>query len=453
MTNISACVIVKNEEKNLPRWLAAVQSFADDMIVVDTGSSDNSKAIAQAAGAKVFDFKWINDFSAAKNFALSKARGRWIVFPDADEYFDEVSQKSIPALLKSLEKKNILGVTCPLVDIDVDDNNRIMGTIVQLRIFRNLPQLRYQGYVHEVLAGLSQKNIYLARELTVYHTGYSARVNRQKLQRNLELLENARSQRGDDPGEWHYFMDCYYGLNDYEGAIEYARKIIAEVSLPTHDRKNAWETWASSCLRGRHSLREALEVLARGLQEYPEFYRLKSMQGLCWFEGGCYDEAAKCLREALAGEAKLAGRQDDEAVTDGSRRLLPHIHARLGEMAYMQGNDEEALVEYMNALQLNPLLPDIVRQFQSLLQKQSIGPADQIGLLGQIYSGREKTLFLAEHLTPRAGQVWLYYRKKAGLPVEEAEAFLVGGHASAAALAASRQAEACRQVRAWAAAH
>lgn len=449
---ISACVIVKNEEGNLPQWLSSVQSFADEMIVVDTGSKDNSKAIAQAAGAKVFDFKWINDFAAAKNFAISKAGGRWIVFPDADEYFDEASQKRLPSLLHQVEARgNVLGVTCPLINIDRDDNNRVTEAIVQLRIFRNLPQLRYHGYIHEVLTGIPRGGLYLARELTVYHTGYSSRQQTRKFLRNLEMLKAGRREHGDDPREWHYFMDSYYGLKDYEKSIDFARKILADASLPRHDRKNAWETWASACLKGGRTLREALEALEGGLQEFPQFYRLKSMMGLCFFEGKLYEEAEKALREALAGEEELSGRQDDEAVTDTSRRLLPHIHARLGEMAYMKGREEEALVEYVSALQENRLLPEILRGFQSLLQKQGVGAVDQIELLGSLYSGREDYLFLARALSPRAGQVWLYYRKKAGLSTDEADAFLLAGHIPAAALEAGRQLQAAGKVKEWAA--
>ena len=75
MAKISACVIVKNEEKNLPRWLESVKRLAEEIIVVDTGSSDATVSIAEAAGAKVFHFPWIDDFAAAKNFALEQASG------------------------------------------------------------------------------------------------------------------------------------------------------------------------------------------------------------------------------------------------------------------------------------------------------------------------------------------------------------------------------------------
>ena len=82
---VSACVIAKNEERNLPRWLDSMREVADELIVVDTGSTDATVALAEQAGARVFHFTWIDDFAAAKNYALDQARGRWILFLDADE--------------------------------------------------------------------------------------------------------------------------------------------------------------------------------------------------------------------------------------------------------------------------------------------------------------------------------------------------------------------------------
>lgn len=450
MVFISACVIVKNEAQNLPSWLASVKAFADEMIVVDTGSTDNTKALAQAAGARVFDFKWINDFSAAKNFAIDQARGKWIAFPDADEYFDTASQKILRTLLRRLDaRREIQGVTCPLHNIDVDDGNRLLSVVVQLRLFRNRPELRYQGDVHEMIPGIPPQCIYLARELGIIHTGYSSHCQREKSQRNLKMLLEGQQGR-ENPVDWHYIMDCYYGLSDYERAIVYAKKIIDAPALPVRDRKKAWETWASSCLKGGHAMKETLEALEGGLEEFPCFTRLRAMKGLCLFVEDRYEEAEQLLRKALAEEEQLAAGKEDESVTDSARRLLPHIHARLGEMAYMRGNDEEALMEYTHALQLNRFLPDILCSFQSLLQKQGIGAADQISLLQGLYNSREDVLFLGRSLTPKAGQVWLYYRKKAGITVDEADAFLIGAHFPAAVLEAGRAVVACRRVREWA---
>ena len=102
---ISACVIAKNEAENLPRWLASMRVFADEMIVVDTGSTDATVEIARAGGARVCHFDWINDFAAAKNFALDQAQGDWVVFTDADEYFTEESEPRVRPLIEEYDKK------------------------------------------------------------------------------------------------------------------------------------------------------------------------------------------------------------------------------------------------------------------------------------------------------------------------------------------------------------
>ena len=88
---ISACVITKNEEKNIVKWLDCMKEIADEIIVVDTGSKDNTVETAKKYDAKVYEIKWENDFSAAKNYAIDRASGDWIIFLDADEYFTKRS--------------------------------------------------------------------------------------------------------------------------------------------------------------------------------------------------------------------------------------------------------------------------------------------------------------------------------------------------------------------------
>ena len=83
---ISACVIVKNEEKNIGQWLNNMRQIADEIVVVDTGSTDNTINILENAGITPYHFTWCNDFAAAKNYAIQQATGDWIVFLDADEY-------------------------------------------------------------------------------------------------------------------------------------------------------------------------------------------------------------------------------------------------------------------------------------------------------------------------------------------------------------------------------
>ena len=115
---LSQCMIVKNEEKNIERALTWGKKIVCEQIVVDTGSTDRTVEIAERMGAKLFHFEWIDDFAAAKNFALSKAKGNWIAFLDADEYF---SDKDALHLLKILETMNptveCTSVSLPIVNL------------------------------------------------------------------------------------------------------------------------------------------------------------------------------------------------------------------------------------------------------------------------------------------------------------------------------------------------
>lgn len=92
MATVSVCMIVKNEEKVLERCLTSLQGIWDELVIVDTGSTDATKEIAARFTDKVYDFAWIDDFSAARNFAFSKAGCDYIYSADADEYLDETNR-------------------------------------------------------------------------------------------------------------------------------------------------------------------------------------------------------------------------------------------------------------------------------------------------------------------------------------------------------------------------
>src|SRR3989344_3837469 len=100
MQTISLCMIARNEELYLEQCLNSVKDLADEIIIVDTGSTDKTKEIAKKFGAKVFDFKWVDDFSAARNESLKHAAKDWILVLDADETLDEKGKKAIKELAK-----------------------------------------------------------------------------------------------------------------------------------------------------------------------------------------------------------------------------------------------------------------------------------------------------------------------------------------------------------------
>ena len=115
---LSQCMIVKNEEKNIRRALSWGKDILWEQIVVDTGSTDRTAALAKEMGAKVFYFSWIDDFAAAKNFAIDQASGDWIAFLDADEYFSPEDVKKLLPILEELDREGFYAASARWVQVD-----------------------------------------------------------------------------------------------------------------------------------------------------------------------------------------------------------------------------------------------------------------------------------------------------------------------------------------------
>ena len=150
MITISTCMIVKNEERLLARCLDCVKAFSDEIIIVDTGSTDNTKAIASKYTDKIYDFPWINDFAAARNFSFSKASCEYIYTADADEVIDK---ENINAILRLKE------VLLPEIDIvQMYYTNQLeYGTTYNYdkeyrpKLIKRLREFYWQGPLHETL--------------------------------------------------------------------------------------------------------------------------------------------------------------------------------------------------------------------------------------------------------------------------------------------------------------
>ena len=203
MLKISACVITKNEEKNIGRWLDCMRQLADEMIVVDTGSTDATVELAQAAGAKVCHFSWCDDFAAAKNFALEQATGEWIVFADADEYFADPPAVRHFLASDAAMKTAVDAWLVTIVNLDMDHQQQEIQRFANVRIFPRCPELRYAGRVHEMLQRAGQEPVLgmAPAEVLLYHTGYSAGSVQQKLRRNLALLQADIAERDKQDSE------------------------------------------------------------------------------------------------------------------------------------------------------------------------------------------------------------------------------------------------------------
>lgn len=299
---ISACVITKNEEQNLPYWITSMRIFADEMIVVDTGSTDATVEIARAGGAVVYYFDWINDFAAAKNFALDRASGDWVVFTDADEYFTDESAPRVRPLVEAHDaEERIDGFIVRLVNIDME-TGALLGTTAQVqRIFRRLPHLRFVGSIHEHVENLSgdpARTMLYAEELVLYHTGYSPQIMRQKSERDLELLSARRAAGHHDKMDAYHLMDCYYTLEDYEKAAAYAREAMDLPEQPVGGEKRPHTVLLQSLILMNAADAEIDAAYHAALGRFPETADFPFIYGTYAWERGYLAARAVPMRRA-----------------------------------------------------------------------------------------------------------------------------------------------------------
>ncbi len=235
---LSQCMIVKDEEKNIRRALSWGKDIVFEQIVVDTGSADRTVELAREMGAKVFHFQWIDDFSSAKNFAIEQASGEWIAFLDADEYMSEEDARKLGQILCEIEKQEKGQekphfVRCAWHQIDED--GAPFAVSVQDRIFRNIPEIRYHGRIHEQIALPGGEAMICQDEqksLSICHTGYvlSAMKEKKKWERNIRLLTREIKEEPDNGSAWSYLGDAYSGLGELEKSVEAYEKALAASS-------------------------------------------------------------------------------------------------------------------------------------------------------------------------------------------------------------------------------
>ena len=215
---LSVCMIVKDEEKNIKRCLESIKDLADEIIVVDTGSSDNTVEILKEYNVKIGYFKWNKNFSDARNKSLEMATKDWILFLDADE---QIPDEEIPKIKDLINNTPLEAINFRLVNI-VQNNN--FGDSLVLRLFKNNPNYRFVGKMHEQIS-LSitkisgDKSIGLS-DIKILHYGYdpqSCDIN-SKIERNLNLLESY--DENEKNGYYYYSLGNEYSrINNFEKAL------------------------------------------------------------------------------------------------------------------------------------------------------------------------------------------------------------------------------------------
>jgi tetratricopeptide (TPR) repeat protein len=197
---LSLSMIVRNEEKFLAGCLESVRGIADEIIVLDTGSTDSTIEIARQFGARVFQFPWIGDFAAARNESLRHCIGEWVLYLDADERLVPEGQST---LLKLIRNRNVQAYYCLIRGEERLPRGKVFNIAPYPRLFRRLPAFRFEGKVHEQIIPSIRRAGYepFNSSLMIDHLGYaqSPEIIASKFQRNVELLREQVATQGSDP--------------------------------------------------------------------------------------------------------------------------------------------------------------------------------------------------------------------------------------------------------------
>lgn len=241
---ISQCMIVKNEEKNIERALSWGKDLMWEQIVVDTGSTDRTVELAKAMGAKVFYFEWIEDFAAAKNYAISKAKGDWIAFLDADEYMTEQGTAKLKPLFSQLLSRKFDGLSTGWQQLN--DEGQIFSSGTQVRFFRNSPDIRYRRRIHEQLESVSGKELRIAdavNEISIFHVGYQKQVEaeKNKSNRNRKLILKELEEHPQDYEMMGYLGDDYFSTGEKEEARKWYLRATEHMpdQIKSYDQRSA----------------------------------------------------------------------------------------------------------------------------------------------------------------------------------------------------------------------
>ena len=356
--SITCCMIAKNEQNLLAQCLGSIAGLVSEIILVDTGSEDNTISIADSFGAKIFHLPWMNDFAAARNFSLEQATGDWILVLDADEAIAETDHAQLQKLIKDRHScynfvqrhytnEFELSSFKPACGEYGKWEKNYLGYLESslVRLFPNRHGIKYRGRVHELVEHSiceMRKHQILPSNVPIHHYGHADQM---RVKRNKGSLY---SQLGEDK-----LQDGYRGWKEYfEIAVEYnhAKRFEEAVTafkesikLNAH-RATSWSNLAYALLEQQQMI-EATTALHTALQIDPYSAEALSNMGVLMLRLGELEKGEYFLRQAIKFNPRLVV-----------------AHCNLGRTLMQAYRFRDAANAYRQALDLVPACEEILLQ-------------------------------------------------------------------------------------------
>ncbi|MDQ0194843.1 glycosyltransferase [Paenibacillus wynnii] len=361
--SISLCMITKNEERFLMDCLNSVKDAIDEIIIVDTGSTDRTCEIALSFGAKIYHRPWEQDFAAPRNFGIDRAKGQWILILDADETLE--ASVTIRQMVTDAEK-DIEGFLMNICNYS-DDAKSLIEQSVGLRLFRNQPRFRYFGALHEQLP-LQDANVALSG-LIIHHFGYmpSVTLAKEKHIRNLEILMKEKVKNPNSAFVYYNLGTEYVRLKQYSTALKHYT-----TSLDLLDQETGYEArmykLMTLCYLHLEPNPKHLSTLQQGVQYFPDYPDLYYMRGLYFEKLGIYPQAVADFIHCLVMDHRLENVPDIYVKEEGITSYKAYF--ALGRVYEKLGKHQEAFTAYGRSLRCKPLYPEVMQVIQQRFSKE-----------------------------------------------------------------------------------
>ncbi len=354
---ISLCMIVKDEEEFLGDCLLSVRDIVDEIIIVDTGSTDETLAIAKEFGAKVFTYRWNDSFCDARNYSLEKSSYEWALILDADE---RLMDKDSKKLLDFVKTTALDGAHFVVYNYIGEANSGQYTLHNALRLVRNNGMYRFKGDIHEQIMRTDNKTepinkLFAVTDIGVHHLGYLDDVakKKDKRNRNIPILEKELEKDPQNPFTLFNLGNEYMALKDYRKAIS----IFGSAKM----KYNPHEAYAphllfrmAMCYYTLRMFDNAAAVLGEGLSVYSGCTDMMYLKGLVFMEDRRYTMALECFQKAMEmGEPHPTIKFSDDCATIKPLLSSALIYEKLKDF-------DKAQMFYAKALEANPNLYGIL---------------------------------------------------------------------------------------------
>lgn len=393
---ISLTMIVRNESVHLADCLESVKSYVDELVIIDTGSTDDTISIARGYTPHVYSFPWNNDFSAARNFAIKHASGDWILSLDADEEIQFQGTKNFHVLLNNERDKEAF--LLPLLN-PVSNSTGEYNTFYVLRLFKNNKNYRYIGKIHEQVSLPDPQKVGLAKDPILKHCSLPSKIQHQKRSRNLNLLKKASEEDPSNPFLHYYLGVEWLMLGKPAYALPFLQKAYHSLSDENLLFRAPALKYLILCFKALGRLDEALALCLEASLEYRSFTDIFYLGGQLFEQKTEFIIALKWFEQAITcGEPPALFNH-----LTGSEGFLAFYH--LGFCYERIGKMSEARDAYETALKQNPSFPYPLYPLFLILLRE-IGPLDSFqhledhGFLNNLHLclTAAELFFLADHV-------------------------------------------------------